>query len=130
MAKKIKGKSLLKKKKGSRKRKYSSSSDESDSDSDEDSSSEDSDIDSGSSSESLKEEISQNVHTSSRFPTKSSAKKNKWTFSKQLNKRAKDNFLKHISDQENKESILENNPVPSNFLSRQKLNVYLLEILS
>ena len=69
--------------KGSRKRKYSSSSDESDSDSDEDSSSEDSDIDS------LKEEISQNVHTSSRFPTKSSAKKNKWTFSKQLNKRAK-----------------------------------------
>ena len=38
--------------------------------------------------------------------------------------------MKHISDQEIKESILENNPVPSDFLSRQKIDDYLLEILS
>ena len=38
--------------------------------------------------------------------------------------------MKHISEQEIKESISENNPVPSNFLSRQKLDDYLLEILS
>ena len=37
--------------------------------------------------------------------------------------------MKRISDQEIKESILENNPVPSNFLSRQKLDDYLLKIL-
>ena len=39
-------------------------------------------------------------------------------------------FLKHISDQEIKETMLENNPVPSNFLSRQQIDDYLLEILS
>ena len=39
-------------------------------------------------------------------------------------------FLKRISEQEIKESILKNNPVPSNLLSRQKLDNYLLEILS
>ena len=50
----------------------------------------------------------QDEHTSSRFSTKSSVKKNK----------------------EIKESISENNPVPSNFLSRQKPDEYLLEILS
>ena len=33
------------------------------------------------------------------------------------------------TDQEIKESILENNPVPSNFLSRQKLDDYLLKNL-
>ena len=33
------------------------------------------------------------------------------------------------TDQEIKESILENNPVPSNFLSRQKLDEYLLKNL-
>ena len=131
IARKIKDKTLLKKKnKGFRKIKYSSSSDESDSDSEEDSSSEDSDIDNGSSSESSQEEMSQDEHTSSRFSTKSSAKKNKWEFSKQLKKWAKGKFLKHFSDQEIRESILENNPVPSNFLSRQKLDDYLLEILS
>ena len=37
--------------------------------------------------------------------------------------------MKHISDQEIKESILENNPVPSNFLYRQKLDDFLLKIL-
>ena len=47
-----------------------------------------------------------------------------------MKKWAKAKFLKHISDQEIEESILENNPVPSNFLSRQKLDDYLLEILS
>ena len=36
-------------------------------------------------------------------------------------------ILKHISDQEIKESILENNRVPSNFLFWQKLDDYLLE---
>ena len=56
--------------------------------------------------------------------------KNKWKFSKQLKKWAKARFLKHISDQKIKESILENNPLLSNFLSRQKLDDYLLEILS
>ena len=49
-------------------------------------------------------------------------------FSKQLKKWVKDKFLKHISDQEIKESILENNP--SNFFSWQKLDDHLLEILS
>ena len=58
-------------------RKYSSSSDESGSDSEEDSSSKDSYIDNCLSSESPKEEIPQDEHTSSRFSTKSSAKKNK-----------------------------------------------------
>ena len=43
------------------------------------------------------------------FSTKSSAKKNKGKFSKQLKKWAKAKFSKHISDQEIKESILENN---------------------
>ena len=38
--------------------------------------------------------------------------------------------MKRISDQEIKESILDNNPVSSNFLSQQILNDYLLEILS
>ena len=77
-SRKIKGKTLPKKKnKRSRKRKYSSSSDESDSDSEEDSSSEDWYIDNGLSSESPKEEMPQDEHTSSRFSTKSSAKKNK-----------------------------------------------------
>ena len=47
-----------------------------------------------------------------------------------MKKWTKGKFLKHISDQEIKESILENNPVQSNFLSRQKLDDYLLEILS
>ena len=74
--------------------------------------------------------MSQDGHTSSRFSTKSSAKNNKQKFSKQLKKWAKGKYLKHISDQEIKESILENNPAPSNFLSRQKLDDYLLEILS
>ena len=68
----------------------------------------------------------QDEHTSSRFSTKSSVKKNKWKFSKQLKKWARSKFLKRISDQE----IKDNNPVPRNFLSRQKLDDYLLEILS
>ena len=38
--------------------------------------------------------------------------------------------MNHISDQEIKESLLDNNPTPSNFLSRQKLDKSLLEILS
>ena len=33
-------------------------------------------------------------------------------------------FLKHIFGQQIKDSILENNPVPRNFLSRQKLDGY------
>ena len=41
---------------------------------------------------------------------------------KQLKKWAKAKVLKQISDQELKESILENNPVPRNFLFRQKLD--------
>ena len=111
----------------SRKRKYSSSLDESDSDSDSDenSSLEHSDIGNGSSSESSKEETSQDEHTSS-----SSVQNNRWKFSKQLKKWTKDTFLKHISSQEIKESILENTQVPSNFLSWQKLDDYLLEVLS
>ena len=111
----------------SRKRKYSSSLDESDSDSDSDenSSLEHSDIGNGSSSESSKEETSQDEHTSS-----SSVQNNRWKFSKQLKKWTKDKFLKHISSQEIKESILENTQVPSNFLSWQKLDDYLLEVLS
>ena len=64
-------------------------------------------IDNGSSSESSKEEMFQDKHTSSRFSTKSSEKKNKWKFSKQLKNWSKAKFLKHISDQEIKESILE-----------------------
>ena len=110
----------------SRKRKYSSSLDESDSDSDSDenSSLEHSDIGNGSSSESSKEENSQDEHTSS-----SSVQNNRWKFSKQLKKWTKDKFLKHISSQEIKESILENTQVPSNFLSWQKLDDYLLEVL-
>ena len=91
---------------------------ESNSDSEKDSASEDSDMDNGSSSESSKDEMSQDEHTSSRLSVMSSAKKNKWKFSKQLKKWAKGKFLKHISDQIIKESILENNPAPSNFLSR------------
>ena len=74
--------------------------------------------------------MSQDEHTSSRFSTKSSAKKNTLIFSKQLKEWAKGKFLKHISDQEIKMSILENNPVPSNFRSRQKLDNYFLDILS
>ena len=35
-------------------------------------------------------------HTSSKFSTKSSAKKNKWKFNKQLKKWAKAKFLKNI----------------------------------
>ena len=63
MARKIKGKTLLKRMiKGLEREKYSSSSDESDSDGDEDSSSEDSDIDNGASSESSKEDMSQDEH--------------------------------------------------------------------
>ena len=65
--------------------------------------------------------MSQDEHTS---------EKNKWKFSKKLKHWAKVKFLKHISEQEMKESILENNPVPTNFLSRQKLDDYLLDILS
>ena len=122
--------SSKKKNKGPSKRKNNSNSDELDSDSEEDSSSEDSDIDNDSSLESSKEEMSQDKHTSSRFSTKSSAKKNKWKFRKQFKKWAKRKFLKHISNQEIKESILKNNPVPINFLSRQKLDDYLLEVLS
>ena len=111
----------------SRKRKYSSSLDESDSDSDSDenSSLEHLDIGNGSSLESSKEETSQDEHTSS-----SSVQNNRWKFSKQLKKWTKDKFLKHISSQEIKESILENTQVPSNFLSWQKLDDYLLEVLS
>ena len=77
--------SSKKKDKRSRKRKYSSSSNESDSDSDEDSS-EDPDMDNSSSSESSKEKISQDEHISSRLSNKSSAKRNKWKFSKQFKK--------------------------------------------
>ena len=128
MARKIKSKTLLKRKiEGLERKKYSSSSDESDSDSDEDSSSEDSDIDNDSSSESSKEEMSQDEHTSSRFSTRSSAKNNKWKFSKQLKTWAKS---KQTSDQEIKESISDNNPAPSNFLSRQKLDDCFLDIFS
>ena len=72
--------------------------------------------------------MSQDEHISLRFSNKISVKKNKWKVSKQLKKLSKLKFLKHISDQEIEESILENNPVPSNFLSRQKLDDYLLEI--
>ena len=71
--------------------------------------------------------MSQDEHTSSWFSAKSSAKNNKWKFCKQLKKWAKGKFLKHISDQEIEESILENNRVPSNSLSWQKLDDYLLE---
>ena len=39
-------------------------------------------------------------------------------------------FLKHIPGQEIKDSILDNNPLPSNFLSCQKSDEYFLEILS
>ena len=39
-------------------------------------------------------------------------------------------ILKHNSDQGIKDSILEMNPVPSKFFSQQKLDDYLLEILS
>ena len=53
--------------------------------------------------------MSQDKHASLMFSTKSSAKKNKGKFSKQLKKWAKAKFSKHISDQEIKESILENN---------------------
>ena len=42
----------------------------------------------------------QHEHTSSRFSTKFSAKKNKWKFCKQLKKLAKTKFLKYVSDQE------------------------------
>ena len=69
-------------------------------------------------------------HTSSSFSNKSSSKKNKLKFSKELKKWAKAKFLNHIFVQEIKESVSENNLVPSNFLSRQKLADYLLEILS
>ena len=55
---------------------------------------------------------------------------NKWKFSKRLKNWAKAKFLKHISDKEIKDSIWENNPVPSNLLFRQKLDGYFLEILS
>ena len=74
-------------------------------------------VDNDSSSESSKEEMSLDEHTSSWFSIKSSGKKNKWKFSKQLKQWAKSKVLKHVSNQEVKESILENNPVPSNFLS-------------
>ena len=47
-----------------------------------------------------------------------------------MKKWAKAKFSKHNCEQETKESILENNKVPSNFLSRQEFNDYLLEILS
>ena len=46
-----------------------------------------------------------------------------------IEKSARGKFLKRISDQEIKESVLENNPVPSNFLSRQKLDDYVLKNL-
>ena len=107
-----------------RKRKYSLWLDESDSDSGKDSLLEDSDIDIGSSAESSKKEMLQDKPTSTSFSTKSSVKKNKWKLSKQLKMQTQAKFLKHISGQEIKESILENNPVPSNFLSRQKLDDY------
>ena len=53
-----------------------------------------------------------------------------WKFSKQLKNWAKAKFLKHISDQEIKESIAENNPVSTNLIFRQKVVDYLVEILS
>ena len=65
--------------------------------------------------------MSQDEHTS---------EKNKWKFSKKLKHWAKVKFLKHISEQEMKESILENNPVPTNFLSRQKLDDYSLILMN
>ena len=58
---------------------------------------------------------------SSRLSIKSSVKKNEWKFRKL-------ELLKHISDL--KESALDNNPAPSNFCFRQKLDDYLLQILS
>ena len=47
-----------------------------------------------------------------------------------MKKLAKDKLLKHISDQEIKEKALDNNPAPSNFCFRQKIDDYLLQILS
>ena len=47
-----------------------------------------------------------------------------------MKKLAKDKLLKHISDQEVKERALDNNPAPSNFCFRQKIDDYLLQILS
>ena len=72
--------------------------------------------------------MSQDEYISSRFSTRSPAKKNQWKFSKPFKKWAELKFLKHISDQEIREVILQNNPLSSNFLSRQKLDDYLLEI--
>ena len=65
---------------------------------------------------------------SSRLSIKSSVKNNKWKFRKKMKKFAKDKLLKQISDL--KESALDNNPAPSNFCFRQKLDDYLLQILS
>ena len=92
-------------------------------------SSEDSDIDDDSWPEFSNEEMFVDDHNSSRLSIKSSVKKNKWKFRKQMKKFAKDKLLKHISDQEIKESALDNNPAPSNLRFRQKLDDYVLEIL-
>lgn len=109
----------------SRKRRYSPSEDSSD-DSDPDSeSSDDEDGAPVSSDDSSDDEDSNN-----RFSTKSSKKKNGWKIDKKLNKLVKKKFLKHIPDQEIKDSILDENPAPSNFISKLKLDDYLQEILS
>ena len=116
-----------KKNKESRKRRHSSSSDDSEAKSDTESSDEsDSDEDLSHPSDG---ETSQDEDQVSRFSTKQS-KKNKWKFNKEMRKYAKNKFLKHISDIDLKESILDKNPVPTNFVSRQKLDDYLQEILS
>ena len=47
-----------------------------------------------------------------------------------MKKWAKAKFLKHISGQETKKNVLENSLVPSNFLSRQRVDDHLPQILS
>ena len=91
-------------------------------------SSEDSDFDDEAWPDFSKKEMFLEYQNSSRLSIKSSVKNNKWKFRKKMKKFAKDKLLKQISDL--KESALDNNPAPSNFCFRQKLDDYLLQILS
>ena len=53
-----------------------------------------------------------------------------WKLSKSMKTCANKMFFKHIPNKAFEGTILSLNPVPSNVLSKQKLNDYLLEILT
>ena len=64
-----------------------------------------------------------------RFTVASNKSQKDWKLPSEMKKYARKNFNSHISDKELEESILDDNPVPSNFMVPRALDVFFKEFL-